>query len=117
MAITAETSFENLTFLKSQYGLTQTQLDVIKLAMNGANAIYNLDMPDSAYTAGQIHVTQGYVLDEQVDLRFTNGGIAQPYASEPNYLLEYSGVDAKNGYTATKKLDSSLRGDLPKWYN
>ena len=21
------------------------------------------------------------------------------------------------GYTATKKLDSSLRGDLPKWYN
>lgn len=78
-------------------GLNADQLRYIKLALNGANVIYNLDAPASAYPPGVPIVQEGYVLDGQRDARYTDG-IDQPYASEPGFVLEKPQIDTLNGF-------------------
>ncbi|WP_413437760.1 hypothetical protein ACFDAU_15250 [Sulfuriferula sp. GW1] len=52
MALTAGTVLGNLT---PQIGqpISQTLIDILKLATNAANAIYNLDLSTSAYLQGR----------------------------------------------------------------
>lgn len=84
-------------------GLNADQLRYIKLALDGANVIYNLDAPASAYPAGVPIMQEGHVLDGQRDQRFTE---FKKWAENRGAYELSTGV---NSGTDPKRLDGFLR--------